>query len=118
MFPGLRCEWAKSNARATRWAEEVQLLVEEMRHVITFDWKAKWWKEQGNAHVDLSADLADGLFAYAAKQEHVYSSLAMSFGARWHPILLANELSVEWPRIYIPITSVVVHDADSDVDYN
>lgn len=116
MFPGLRCEWAKSKARATRWAEEVQLLVEEMRHVITFlDWKAKWWKEQGNARLGLSADLADVVSAYAAKQAHVYSALAGAFGARWYPALLANGLSMEWPRSYIPKSPVVAPDHDSEM---
>jgi hypothetical protein len=89
-----------------------------MRRVITFlDWKAIWWKEQGNARSELSADLADGVSAYAAKQAHVYSALARSFGDKWYPVLLANGLSVEWPRSYIPITSVVAADHDSDMEY-
>jgi hypothetical protein len=119
MFLGLRCEWAKSKARAARWAEEVQLLVEEMRRVITFlDWKAQWWTEQGNARLgQLAADIADGASAYAAKQAHIYSALARSFAAKWYPALLANELPVEWPRSCVPTTSVSAPDYESDMEY-
>jgi hypothetical protein len=50
ILTGLQCKWAKLKAHAAHWAEEVQLPVEEMCHVITFlNWKAQWWKQQGNA---------------------------------------------------------------------
>ena len=117
MIPGLRCEWAKSKARAARWAEEVQLLVEEMRRVIAYlDWKAKWWREQGDARLgELEADIADGVSAYAAKQAHIYTSMARSFAATWYHVLLANGLPIEWPRLYNPIIPIAVHsDSDSD----
>ncbi|KAJ7802706.1 hypothetical protein B0H14DRAFT_2614089 [Mycena olivaceomarginata] len=39
----LRIEWAKTRAKAMRYAEEVELL-EEMRRVLQFlDWRANWW---------------------------------------------------------------------------
>lgn len=38
-----RIEWCKSRARASRWAEEVELLQEEMRRVAEFlSWHAAW----------------------------------------------------------------------------
>jgi hypothetical protein len=119
MSPGLQCEWAKSKAHAARWAKEVQLLVEEMRWVITFlDWKAHWWIKQGNARSgQLAADIADGVSAYAAKQAHVFSALAGSFAAKWYPVLLANGLPVEWLRSHQPTTSVLAPDYDSDMEY-
>ncbi|KAG2028626.1 hypothetical protein BDR03DRAFT_818726, partial [Suillus americanus] len=41
---GVRVEWCKSRARALRWAEEVDLLQEEMRRVLQFfNWQANWW---------------------------------------------------------------------------
>lgn len=44
----VKVEWARSQARAERWREEVMLLQEEMRRVIAyFRWKARWWCEQG-----------------------------------------------------------------------
>ncbi|KAF8069134.1 hypothetical protein FPV67DRAFT_1415501 [Lyophyllum atratum] len=44
---GLRIEWCRTRARAMRWAEEVELVQEEMRRVLAFlSWKAGWWLEQ------------------------------------------------------------------------
>jgi len=40
----MRVEWAKTKARCVRWEEEVELLQEEMCHVIAYyGWKARWW---------------------------------------------------------------------------
>ncbi|KAG1725918.1 hypothetical protein EDB19DRAFT_1897703 [Suillus lakei] len=45
---GVRIEWCKSRARVLHWAEEVDLLQEEMRWVLQFfNWQANWWEEQG-----------------------------------------------------------------------
>lgn len=113
---GLRCEWAKSKARADRWGEEVCLLVEEMRRVISFlDWKARWWTQQGNARSGLPDDLADGVAAYAAKQAHVNGALATSFASKWYGTLIENDLPVEWPALYNP-TSSLATSGDSDVE--
>ena len=81
---GLRCEWAKSKAHADRWDEEVQLVTEEMRCVLAFlEWKASWWDRQGEAQLNISHDILEGVHAYAAKQAHVNRALAASFEARW-----------------------------------
>jgi hypothetical protein len=46
---GLRVEWCKGRARALRWTEEVQLLMEEMRRVLVFlEWKAAFWEERAS----------------------------------------------------------------------
>ena len=98
---GLRCEWAKSKARASRWNEEVLLVVEEMRRVIDyFDWKTHWWSEQGKARTDLDIDIADGIKAYAAKQGYINQQLASSFASKWCKVLVANDFPVEWPDRY------------------
>jgi hypothetical protein len=71
--------------------------------VITFlDWKATWWTKQATARQGLQHDLADGVAAYAAKQAHVYRSLASNFATRWHPLLISNGFSVDWPSFYVP----------------
>jgi len=81
---GLRCEWAKSKARADRWDEEVQLVAEEMRRVLAFlEWKASWWDRQGEAQLNVSRDILEGTRAYAAKQAHINRALAVSFEVRW-----------------------------------
>ncbi|KAJ6448083.1 hypothetical protein C8R45DRAFT_1128122, partial [Mycena sanguinolenta] len=44
MNEAVRIEWAKTRARAMRWAEEVDLLEEEMRRVKEFLWwRSHWW---------------------------------------------------------------------------
>ncbi|KAH8106476.1 hypothetical protein DFH11DRAFT_1691850 [Phellopilus nigrolimitatus] len=90
----MRCEWARSQARAERWEEEKVLLMEEMRRTLAYsDWKATWWRGQealrDNEH--LRADIRDGLRAYAQKQADMWGRLAVSFAARWYKLLVSNE---------------------------
>jgi hypothetical protein len=74
----------KSRARADRWNEEVLLVKEEMRRVLTFlEWKAVWWTKEGVRDLDVRPDIADGIRAYAAKQAHINRALARSFKMRW-----------------------------------
>lgn len=81
----MRTEWAQSRARAERWEEEEQLLLEEMRRVIAyFKWRAEWWREQAGRRGDVSSSLARGLTAYAEKQARVFEDLATRCGARWY----------------------------------
>ncbi|KIK39714.1 hypothetical protein CY34DRAFT_14197 [Suillus luteus UH-Slu-Lm8-n1] len=45
---GMRVEWCKARAHTMHWAKEVELLYEEMGHVLRFfRWQATWWDEQG-----------------------------------------------------------------------
>ncbi|KAH9977013.1 hypothetical protein BGW80DRAFT_1249823 [Lactifluus volemus] len=77
----LRVEWAKSRARAERWAEEVRLTAEEMQRVLWyFDWKSHWWAAQG-------------LVAYARKQARVQQQMAEDFAKHWLPYHKANSLT-------------------------
>jgi len=74
----------KSKARADQWNEEVELVQEEMWHVLTFlEWKAVWWTEEGNRDLRVRPDIADGVRAYAAKQAYINRALACSFKMRW-----------------------------------
>ena len=112
----MRCEWAKSKARGERWAEDVELLVDEMRRVLTFlDWKANWWRKQQHARIQVEDDLAEGIAAYAAKQANINCSLAQSFAEKWYSLLVDNGLPVEWPEGYkglTPVLAKTVHDVD------
>lgn len=115
----LRCEWAKSRARANRWSEEVTLLAEEMRRVVVFlRWKANWWSLQGKARTVVSAGLAEGLQSYAAKQQHIHISLAESFSDMWHRILSANNIPVAWPLLspFSPTAPVEANGSDDEDD--
>ena len=83
----LRVEWAKCQACADRWNEEVVLLNEEMRRVIEYcGWKASWWKQQASQRGDVSPELAEGLLAFAEEQAAMEDSIAIRFASQWAPI--------------------------------
>jgi hypothetical protein len=103
MFTGLRVEWAKSRARAARWKEDIKLLTEEMRRVLEFfQRRSEWWLSRRTARSDVSPELADGLSAYGVKQHSILQRMGRRFGAMWWPILVANDLEVNWPVNFIP----------------
>lgn len=107
----MRVEWAKSKARADRWAEEVILLREEMRRVIQyFHWKANWWVSQGGLRTDVSTDIQLGLIAYASKQATMYRCMAKAYALHWHPYLIKKGMTIDWLPQYIP------HSTQMDVD--
>lgn len=84
-FPVLRCEFAKSWARAWRWTEEVELLKEEMRRtIVTLRGRACIW--EARAIVDptrLGPDYIQGLSAYAFSQVDLLSRLAQKYEHAW-----------------------------------
>jgi hypothetical protein len=108
----MRVEWAKCDARVTRWVEEKQLLMEEMRRTPWYlDWKARWWEERS---LPWSQDLVrasrpkfegdfvafrDGLTAYAKRQAEVHRALARKFTKLWKVVLDQHGLTLsgEWP---------------------
>ena len=100
--PGMRVEWAKTHVRANHWREEVLLVREEMRRVVSFlDWKATWWRLQGQRRSDVRDDIRHGLAAYANRQGHLMQHLAETFAAMWYPMLTAAGLPIEWPAHYV-----------------
>ncbi|TDL14368.1 hypothetical protein BD410DRAFT_734211 [Rickenella mellea] len=85
---GMRVEYCKARARAIRWEEEVELVVEEMRRTIAFlEWRARWWRSLIGQRTDVSPSLASGLVAYALKQSHIQMQLAQHFSKLWRPVL-------------------------------
>ena len=83
----MRIEWCKARARAMRWAEEVELLKEEMRRILQFfEWRAQCWDERGledALHNVVDDDEREGLFAYAKRQASLCRRLAESFRTSW-----------------------------------
>jgi hypothetical protein len=105
----MRCEWAKTKARADRWREEVLLITEEMRRTICFlEWKAMWWLEQVASRSDAPLRVQRGISAYAAKQAAVCRSMVRSFAECWYPTLKKQHIPIEWPSQYIPEDSTVM----------
>jgi len=82
-----RYEWMTCRARADRWAEEEELLQEEMRRVIVYlEWKSRAWSERVGARVgSCTPDIQNGIDAYSRKQAHIHRELAISFASLWLP---------------------------------
>ncbi|KAG2365204.1 hypothetical protein BDR07DRAFT_1449868 [Suillus spraguei] len=110
---GVRVEWCKSCARALCWAEEVDLLQEEMRQVLQFfNWQANWWKGQGVLQVYESAPCNgeepgtaardEGLRAYASQQANIRHRLAAHFRSIWAPFISPQDILGN-PTAMLPI---------------
>jgi len=85
-----------------RYAEEVELLLEEMRRVLAFlEWdKARWEKRAGHApqrnvnaphsstpiYLGNTTELEEGLRAYALRQASVRQQLFEAFSQQWHDV--------------------------------
>jgi len=105
----LRVEWCRCRARAMRYAEEVELLFEEMRRVLAFlEWDRDRWKKRAlsflqrdnaagpstpSASLVQKARLEEGLRAYALRQASVRQRLFDTFGQQWHDIPAFIEIS-------------------------
>ena len=100
----VRVEWTTSFARLERWAEEVELLQEEMWRVVVFlEWKSWDWLARVGARAEgLTPSVQSGLNAYAKKQAAVYHDLAVTFAKLWRPTLVSYGLQ------HSPITEYMV----------
>ncbi|KAG1793052.1 uncharacterized protein HD556DRAFT_1215633, partial [Suillus plorans] len=87
-FQCVRVEWCKARACAMRWAEEVELLHEEMRCVLKFfEWQANWWVEQGDRRTEVDVECVEGIRAYATKQASIRRAFIDHFQTLWSPFL-------------------------------
>ena len=101
---GLRIEWAKSEARAARWWEEVNLLREEMRRAVVFcEWKSQWWREHAERpRPDLAVEVREGIQAYAFAHANAEARLASRWLEKWRPLLTkADEFMREYPMLVL-----------------
>ena len=97
----MRVHWAKCQARAERYEEEVALTLEEMgRTLLYFKWKQSWWlsleSERAKSTSPPPVDVQRGLSAYAHRQANIYKTLIASFVSRWRKTLRALKLSPAW----------------------
>ena len=100
-----RVQWAKCQARAERYEEEVELTVEEMGRTLRyFEWKRDWWLSfvSAKSNASFPVDVQAGLCAYAYRQSSVYDDLIASFVNHWRKYLLANSLGTIWLNNYPP----------------
>ena len=103
----MRAHWAKCQARAERYEEEVTLTIEEMGRTLRyFEWKESWWlslqseRERSNSPPPVSVQR--GLQAYALRQANVYRILILSFINQWKKTLLSlpHNLRPTWLSRY------------------
>jgi len=105
----MRVHWAKCQARAERYEEELALIIEEMgRTLLYFEWKKSWWltleSKRANSSSPPPADVQRGLRAYAHRQASIYETLITSFASRWRKSLLSHELNPTWLSQYSNVT--------------
>ena len=101
----LRVEWCKSQERAKRWEEEVELVVEEMRRTLaTFEWNAQKWETLVTSpppdYSTLDADTVAGITAYAHKQAATQREMIRSFFNHWYQVLKDRSLGSSWLSDY------------------
>lgn len=110
----IRVEWTTSFARLERWTEEVELLQEEMRRVVTFlQWKSADWLARTEVRSgDLALDIQSGFSAYAQKQAAIYHNLAISFAKLWRPTLVSYGLEHSWATEYMQKHEVSLQDTN------
>lgn len=117
----IRAHWARCQARAERYEEEVQLTVEEMRRTLEFfKWKSRSWLALQDLRVD-SATSCDpqihhGLRAYAHRQAALYSSLVDGYINHWRSFLVEHSLGLEWLNLYPLLSTPATELASAVVD--
>jgi len=97
----MRVHWAKCQARADRYEEEVALTVEEMGRTLRFfEWRRSQWLSLRSSRTRLPTpppiEVQRGLHAYSCRQVHVYDTLIVSFVNLWRKFLVPNNLGSEW----------------------
>ena len=105
LVDSMRVHWAKCQARADRYEEEVELIVEEMGRTLRyFEWKKAWWtslqSQREASATPPPPDVQRGLRAYACRQSHTYETLITSFANRWRGLLVAHGLGATWLQRY------------------
>ncbi|KAJ7576448.1 hypothetical protein C8J56DRAFT_800049, partial [Mycena floridula] len=86
LLDALRIQWLKTRARATRWDEELELLVEEMRRVNEFlHYREKWWVGQGHG-VPGNSPESEGKSAYAFRQAAICQAMRERNSYLWRLI--------------------------------
>ncbi|KAJ7659743.1 hypothetical protein DFH06DRAFT_1326765 [Mycena polygramma] len=77
----LRLEWAKACGQSMRWQEEVDLLEDEMQHVLAFfAWRVACW----TSWIGLRGlPQREGETVYATRQAVLHSELRDTFAAKW-----------------------------------
>ena len=101
----MHVHWAKCQARAERYEEEIALTIEEMgRTLHYFEFKKTWWlslrSERAESNTPPPADVQRGLHAYAYRQANIYETLVTLFANQWRKLLTSQGLTPDWLAKY------------------
>ena len=104
----IRAHWARCQARAERYEEEVELTIEEMRRTLEFfKWKSQWWlalqDSRASSPEPPDPQVVHGLRAYAHRQSSIYSSLVTTYINHWQEFLVERSLGLQWLGLYTSI---------------
>lgn len=104
----MRVEWAKAQARAARWGEELLIVQEEMRRTLEFlTWKSSWWISEACKRVVEDPGLQDGIRAYAYKQAAIQTRMAERCAHHWLPVLMKQGITPSWKsQFWNPVASL------------
>jgi hypothetical protein len=80
----MHIEWCKARAHTMRWAEEVELLKEEMQRILQYlEWEAVLWDKHAVEFHSSDDTEYEGCIAYAKWQADLHRSLALQFTHQW-----------------------------------
>jgi hypothetical protein len=101
----IRAHWARCQARAEQYEEEVQLTLEEMwRTLQFFKWKSQWWltlkDTRAGSATPPDPQVEHGLRAYAHRQASMYSQLVSIYVSHWRKFLVQRSLGADWLGLY------------------
>jgi hypothetical protein len=114
----IRVEWTKVRTRADRWWEELILLDEEMRCMLVFClWKATWWEERCYARKGVSAELAEGLCAYATEQAARELSWASNWALKWGAVRARATLALADELVDVTLAVPLEVELEEEVAY-
>ncbi|KAF8137969.1 hypothetical protein K438DRAFT_1638774, partial [Mycena galopus ATCC 62051] len=114
----IRIEWTKARARADQWREELILLEEEMRRVLAFcQWKARWWDERRRARAGVSAELAEGISAYAKEQAARERYWGTNWEAKWAAVRSRAASALDGSVVNVTDIVTVEVELEEEVPY-
>ena len=115
----MRVHWAKCQAQAERYKEEVKLTIEEMgRMLCYFRWRQSWWvslqSQREESDSPPPASVQRELQAYTHRQANIYTTLVLLFINQWRKTLNSHKLQPAWLSHYpAPATNERSHSQPS-----
>ena len=110
-------EFLRARARAQRFAEEVQILLEEQRRILqSFSRQASMWERRAVLAGEKEClILRQGAVAYAEKQKDLYERLRTRFSQMWTSTGLASGASADPGREAVGLDELRLFTISQDI---